>query len=180
MMNRICRSAVICSIFLLPASVSVANAPNKPLPVKSLETGRHTITQPAPVNTLRQTSLIGNWKLVKATVTPDFLKIPIPLLSCSATGQLQKDNSYRINALASFFGRNYHYKGSGKAAITGNKVILTINEGVTTVDGEKKTIDRRGKMINGTYKVVNKTLHVTADKYSKGVRYTFKLQLVNS
>jgi hypothetical protein len=128
----------------------------------------------------RQTAPFGKWKLVKATVTPGFLNIPIPLLSCSATGLLQQDNSYRINAFASFFGRDYHYRGSGKASINGNRVILTIDEGITTVDGKKKTVERRGKTINGTYRMVNRVLYITGDRISKGIRYTFNLQLVNS
>lgn len=125
--------------------------------------------------------LIGRWKLVRVSVTPDFLNVPIPINTFDAMGSVANDYTYTIEANGSFFGSNYGYLGNGDIDVQGNNLTLTINEGVITVNEKKKKHDRKGRRINGTYRITNQdTLHVKAVKYQDGISYTFDLALVNS
>lgn len=125
--------------------------------------------------------IIGTWKLVRASVTPDFLNVPIPINTFDATGSVTDDYTYTIEANGSFFGSNYGYLGNGDIDVQANNLTLTIHEGVITVNETKKKHDRKGKTITGTYRITNQdTLHVKAFKYQDGIRYTFNLALVNS
>ncbi len=124
--------------------------------------------------------LTGTWKLVEASITPDFLKVPVPVTTFEATGSVSPDSTYAINANGSFFGRNYGYAGNGDIDIQGQNITLTIGEGIITYGKDGKKRDRKGKTISGTY-VRNSldTLFVEAVKYQEGIGYTFNLTLVN-
>ena len=125
--------------------------------------------------------LIGTWKLVRVSVTPDFLNVPIPINTFEARGSVANNHTYTIEANGSFFGSNYGYLGSGDIDVRGDSLTLTIHEGVITVNEKKKKQDRKGKTITGNYHITNQdTLQVEAVKYQDGIRYTFNLALVNS
>ena len=125
--------------------------------------------------------LVGTWKLVTASVTPDFLNVPIPINTFDAKGSVTNDHTYTIEANGSFFGSNYGYLGSGDIDVQGDSLTLTINEGVIIVNEKKKKQDRKGNTITGNYRITNQdTLQVEAVKYQDGIRYTFNLALVNS
>ena len=133
--------------------------------------------KPAPAGQ----SLVGSWKLIRASVTPDFLNAPIPINSFDALGSIGKDSTYTIEASGSFFGSRYGYLGRGDIDLDDGSMMLTIDEGVITVDEKKKKRDRKGRRISGTYHVTEgDTLHVEAVKEQDGIRFTFNLQLVNS
>lgn len=124
--------------------------------------------------------LIGTWKLVRASVTPDFLNVPIPINTFDATGSVTSNNTYTIEANGSFFGSKYGYLGNGDIDVQGKKLTLTINEGIISINEKKKKHDKKGKTITGSYNITNHdTLHVEAYKYQDGIRYTFNLALVN-
>ena len=136
-----------------------------------------TATEPAPAGR----SLVGNWKLIEASVTPGFLNAPIPINSFDAFGSIREDSTYTIEASGSFFGSRYDYLGRGDIDLDDGSMMLTIDEGVITVDDKKKKRDRKGRKISGTYHVTDgDTLHVEAVKEQDGIRFTFNLQLVNS
>ncbi len=82
--------------------------------------------------------LIGKWKLVTASVTPDFLNVPIPINTIDASGTVTHDYTYTIEANGSFFGSNYGYLGSGDIDVEGASLTLTIDDGVITVNEKKK------------------------------------------
>ncbi len=125
--------------------------------------------------------LAGTWKVVRATVTPDFLSIPIPISTIDATGSIRHDRSYEIKASAALFGSSYAYLGKGTIELKGPTVILTVDEGTITVDERKKTIDRKGKIIRGTYRITaDGTMFMKTVREKGGVRYTFDLELVNT
>ncbi len=125
--------------------------------------------------------LIGTWKLVRVSVTPDFLNVPIPINTFDATGSVSEKRTYTIEANGSFFGSNYDYLGNGNIDVQGKNLTLTINEGTIIINEKKKKKDRKGRRITGTYRITNQdTLHVKAVKYQDGISYTFDLALVNS
>ena len=127
-----------------------------------------------------QEKLIGTWKLVRASVTPDFLKVPIPINTFDATGSVSNEHTYTIKANGSFFGSNYGYLGRGNVDIQGNNLTLTIGEGIITINDSDRKLDKAGKTITGTYHLTDRdTLLVEAFKYQDGIRYTFNLALVN-
>ncbi len=126
-------------------------------------------------------SLVGSWKLIRASVTPDFLNAPIPINSFDALGSIREDSTYTIEASGSFFGSRYGYLGRGDIDLDDGSMMLTIDEGVITVDDKKKKRDRKGRKISGTYRVTaGDTLHVEAVKEQDGIRFTFNLELVDS
>ncbi len=124
--------------------------------------------------------LIGTWKLVKASVTPEFLNVPIPINTFEAIGAVTRDHTYTIEANGSFFGSNYGYLGNGDIEIQDKKLTLTIGKGIITVNEKKKKKDKKGSTITGSYRITDRdTLHVEAFKYQDGIRYTFNLALIN-
>ncbi len=126
-------------------------------------------------------NLVGTWKLIDASVTPDFLNAPIPIYSFDAQGRINGDNTYAIEAYGAFFGSTYAYLGKGDIDMKNGSMTLTIDEGVITVNEKKKKRDRKGRTISGTYEIrQGDTLHVEAMKEQDGIRYTFNLRLVNS
>lgn len=138
------------------------------------------LTKAEPGTITGREKLIGTWKLVRASVTPEFLKVPIPINTFDATGSVSGRNTYTIKANGSFFGSSYGYLGNGDIEVEGKNLTLTINEGVISINEKKKKQDKKGKTITGTYYITDlDTLHVEAYKYQDGIRYTFNLALVN-
>ncbi|UZJ39251.1 hypothetical protein OO185_04800 [Prosthecochloris sp. SCSIO W1102] len=127
-----------------------------------------------------QEKLVGTWKLVKASVTPEFLNVPIPINTFEAVGAVTSEHTYTIEANGSFFGSNYGYLGKGDIEIQDKILTLTIGEGTIIVNEKKKKKDKKGSTITGNYRIADRdTLHVEAFKYQDGIRYTFNLALVN-
>ncbi|NEX12916.1 MAG: hypothetical protein C1942_09590 [Prosthecochloris sp.] len=156
----------------------------------SIPTGEHSRSPltPAFKSALAQTStrndikqLTGRWKVVRATLTPEFLNIPIPISSIDATGSISHDKSYEIKASGALFGSNYDYLGKGTLELQGSTVILTVQEGAITIDDQNTKYDRKGKIIRGTYRIsTNGTMFMKTVKENNGVRYTLDLELVNT
>ncbi len=141
---------------------------------------QHDISDNEPQTATSREQLIGTWKLVRASVTPEFLKVPIPINTFDATGSVSGKNTYTIEANGSFFGSNYGYLGNGNIEVEDKKLTLTINEGIISINNTKKKRDKKGKTITGTYSIAGRdTLHVEAYKFQDGIRYTFNLALVN-
>lgn len=175
-MNR--QRTIWALLFLLALSGAVGIASFKQnsgsSPVQPNLTNRETETITG------REKLVGTWKLVRASVTPEFLKVPIPINTFDATGSVSGKNTYTIEANGSFFGSNYGYLGNGDIEVEGKNLTLTINEGIISVNEKKKKLDKKGKTITGTYYITDRdTLHVEANKFQDGIRYTFNLALVN-
>ncbi|NEX13400.1 MAG: hypothetical protein C1941_01665 [Prosthecochloris sp.] len=176
-MNRKRTIIALLLAVTLSGAVGIAslnrNTASDPPQVTSTKKGKGTLSG--------SEKLIGKWQLVTASVTPDFLKVPIPINTIDARGTVTDDYTYTISANGSFFGSNYGYLGSGDIDVEGASLTLTINDGVITVNEKKKRQDKKGGTISGSYRMSGKdTLQVEAVKYQDGIGYTFHLELVNS
>ena len=175
-MNRKRTIWALALVFVLSGAAGFASL-TRSIPAPPFYTKAETAKDDAASDSEK---LIGNWKLVSASVTPDFLKVPIPINTFEAEGSITVDRNYTIEANGSFFGSNYGYLGNGAIDIQGNNLTLHINEGIITVNEKKKKKDRKGKTITGSYRITGKdTLFVEASKDQDGIRYTFNLALVN-
>ncbi len=174
-MKKIQATGIVILLALLSGGAATAL-----LTGNSAPSGNDKAQAAAAVLSGRPHELIGEWKLVKASVTPDFLKIPVPITTFEATGSINPDNTYAIRANGSFFGKSYGYLGSGDIDVQGKTITLTIGDGIITYGKNGKKRDRKGKTISGTYGIGSlDTLFVEAVKYQEGIGYTFNLALVN-
>ncbi len=177
MMNRKKTIQALLLLLLLSGTAGLVFLNKNLSPATLAEPVAKVETKPVPGSE----ELVGTWKLVSASVTPDFLKVPIPIDTFEASGTVTGNRTYAIEANGSFFGSNYGYLGNGDIDIQKSTFTLTIHEGVIIVNDAKKIKDRKGKTITGSYHVTEKdTLQVEAVKYQKGVGYRFNLKLVNS
>lgn len=173
-MKRTTLAILIVCALTAAASLSPLN------PMRTTETDAVSGKSSQPPSGYLQ-NLVGTWKLIDASVTPDFLNASIPINSFDASGRINGDSTYTIEANGAFFGSTYAYLGRGDIAMKDGSMTLTIDEGVITVNEKKKKRDRKGRTISGTYEIrQGDTLHVEAVKEEDGIRYTFNLRLVNS
>ncbi len=175
-MNRKKTIWTLLLLFALSGAVSIASLKQK----NGSAPAQLNVTKAEAKTVTDSKQLIGSWKLVRASVTPGFLKVPIPINTFDATGSVTGSNTYTIEANGSFFGSTYGYLGNGDIDVQGKQLTLTINEGIISINEKKKKQDKKGKTITGTYSITDRdTLHVEAYKYQDGIRYTFNLALVN-
>ncbi len=125
-----------------------------------------------------QRELTGKWKLVRATITPDFLAIPVPLHGFTARGVISTDNTCTIQASGSFLGKEYSYSGNGRIEHYDEAtLVFTVDKGIIVRDGTQHH-DRPGSRIHASYRVTaDDTLIIMTFRDADGIRYRFDLEL---
>ena len=121
---------------------------------------------------------LGEWRLLRATVTPEFVAIPIPVNMVDATGLITPDSTCIIDASASFLGKRYDFSGSGSISVLGNQMNMTLEEGMIAVDGRKRKLGSGQDTIESTFSINDEGLmRVRAVKEANDIAYTFDLEL---
>lgn len=137
-----------------------------------------TAAQPENTTQNRHRELTGSWKLVRATITPDVLGIPVPVHGFTARGVISTDSTCTIHASGSFLGKEYSYSGNGRIEETdGATLVFTVDKGIIVRDGTQHH-DRPGSRIHASYRVTaDDTLIIMTFRDADGIRYRFDLEL---
>ncbi|ANT64053.1 MULTISPECIES: hypothetical protein [Prosthecochloris] len=121
---------------------------------------------------------LGEWRLVRATITPEFVSVPIPVNMVDATGHISPDSSCVIDASASFLGKRYDFSGRGSITVKGNQLSMTLAEGMIAVDGRERELGSGQDTIESTFSITAEgLLKVQAVKEANDIAYTFDLEL---